>query len=219
MSTTKVLFFASLGDLVGQPEIDLELAEEVTVSRLVEILEEAHPELARYDRRYRVAVNQVFAQHEQAVKPGDEVALIPPVSGGAGPVVRAAVRDEALDMEALTREVMSPSCGAVVTFMGTVRDLTGEMVPEKLHYSAYQEMAEKELHDICREAQQRWQLGGAVVEHRVGDLKPGEIAVVAACSAPHREEAFEGARFLIDTTKERVPLWKKEFGPDGSSWI
>jgi molybdopterin synthase catalytic subunit len=107
----------------------------------------------------------------------------------------------------------------VVSFLGTVRELTGEQVTQRLEYSAYREMAQKELLSICREAARRWSLGGAVVEHRIGTLSPGEIAVVACCSAPHRKEAFEAARFLIDTTKEKVPLWKKEIGPDGVAWI
>lgn len=217
--STKVLFFAALGEAVGTEEADVDLTEEVSVERLVEMVEAEYPNLARFDRTYRVAVNQVFATAEQPVRPGDEVALIPPVSGGNQPSVRAAVTEQPLDMAALTAEVMSRHCGAVVTFMGTVRDITGELVTEHLHYAAYREMAEKELLAICYETVEKFGLGGAVVEHRIGELRPGDIAVVACCSAGHRAEAFEGARYLIDTTKERVPIWKKEFGPDGSSWV
>ena len=216
---TTVLFFASLGDLVGQQEITLELSEPLTVRDLVARVEEDYPALKRFDRRFRVAVDQAFVKDESLVNPGVEVAFIPPVSGGAPPVVRAAISTEPISMQRLTQEVMSDHCGAVVTFMGTVRDLTGDQVTDKLHYTSYEAMAQPELLKICQEAVERWPLGGAVVEHRIGELKPGEIAVVAACSAPHRSEAFEAARFLIDTTKERVPLWKKEFGPDGTAWI
>lgn len=217
--STKVLFFAALGEAVGTEEADVDLTEEVSVERLVEMVEAEYPNLVKFDRSYRVAVNQVFATAEQPVRPGDEVALIPPVSGGNQPRVRAAVTEQPLDMAALTTEVMSEHCGAVVTFMGTVRDITGDLVTEHLHYSAYRDMAEKELLAICYEAVEKFGLGGAVVEHRIGELRPGDIAVVACCSAGHRTEAFEGARYLIDTTKERVPIWKKEFGPDGSSWV
>jgi molybdopterin converting factor subunit 1 len=216
---TKVLFFASLTDLVGTDEIDMELAEPLTVVQLVDQLEAGHPGLKKFQRRFRVAVNQEFVDDDFQVTPGDEVALIPPVSGGEGARVRAAVTAEAIDVAALTREVMRNDCGAVVTFLGTVRDITGEQVTHKLEYSAYLEMAQKKLEEICRTAAERFSLGAAVVEHRVGELQPGDIAVMAACSAPHRKEAFEGGRYLIDTTKEHVPLWKKEFGPDGESWV
>lgn len=216
---TTILFFASLGDLVGEQETQLEISEPLPVSELLVELEQRFPALKRFERKFRVAVEQAFVNDETMVNPGAEVALIPPVSGGAGPVIRATITDQPLDMELLTREVMNTKCGAVVTFMGTVRELTGDQVTDKLHYSSYQAMAQKELLKICQEATERWSLGGAVVEHRVGELLPGEIAVVAACSAPHRNAAFLAARFLIDTTKERVPLWKKEFGPDGNAWI
>lgn len=215
----KVLFFAALSEAVGVDEADLDLTEALSVSAVLELLERKFPPLVRFERSFRVAVNQVFAEPERLVHPDDEIALIPPVSGGHQPVVRAAIKTERLDMSVLTHEVMSPRCGAVVTFMGTVRDLTGDLVTDHLHYSSYTEMAEKELLEICKEAVAKWDLGGAVVEHRVGELHPGEIAVVACCSAPHRGEAFDAARFLIDTTKERVPIWKKEFGPDGASWV
>jgi MoaE-MoaD fusion protein len=216
---TKVLFFASLVDLVGRDEATLELTEEVSVAELLDRLERQFPELKKFERRFRVALNQNFVDNDGSVSPGDEVALIPPVSGGSSPHVRAAIKSEPLDTTALTREVMNTACGAVVSFLGTVRDLTGDQITDKLHYTAYESMAQKELLDICRQACRRWALGGAVVEHRVGQLEPGEIAVVACCSAPHRAEAFEAARFLIDATKERVPLWKKEFGPDGTAWL
>lgn len=216
---TKILFFAALAEAVGTDETTVDLMEETSVEQLVARLEDEYPGLSRFDRSYRVAVNQVFASTDKSVRPGDEVALIPPVSGGNQPKIRAAITAEELDMSKLTGEVMSPRCGAVVTFMGTVRDLTGELVTDRLHYTAYAEMAQKELLAVCLEATAKWDLGGAVVEHRIGELQPGDIAVVACCSAPHRKDAFEAARFLIDATKERVPIWKKEFGPDGSSWV
>lgn len=219
MTKTTVLLFASLQDLLGGEQIEVELSEETTAAELVGMLEDSHPALKRFNRHFRVAVNQEFVSDEDRISPGDEVALIPPVSGGASPHLRASITSDPLEPETVTREVMSSHCGAVVSFLGTVRDLTGDQVTEKLHYSTYQGMAEKELLAVCREAAEKWDLGGAVVEHRVGELEPGDVAVVACCSAPHRNEAFEAARYLIDTTKERVPLWKKEIGPDGTAWI
>lgn len=216
---TKVLFFASLTDLVGTDEATVDHREELTVSQFLERVEDQHPRLVEFQRRFRVALNEEFVGNDAVVKPGAEVALIPPVSGGEHPHIRVAVSSQPLDMTALTEEVRHPSCGAVVTFLGTVRELTGEVVTDKLQYTAYEAMACKEMEKICVEAVERYRLGGAVVEHRVGELQPGDIAVIAACSSGHRQEAFEACRFLIDTTKERVPIWKKEFGPDGESWV
>lgn len=215
----KVLFFASLTDLLGTDEIELALDAPTPVGALVDKLEGRHPALKKFQRRFRVAVNQEFVDDEFQVTPGDEVALIPPVSGGEGARIRAAVTERTIDVAALTEEVMRNDCGAVVTFLGTVRDITGDQVTHKLEYSAYLKMAHKKLEEICRQAADRYNLGAAVVEHRVGELEPGEIAVMVACSAPHRKEAFEAGRFLIDTTKEQVPLWKKEFGPNGELWV
>lgn len=214
-----VLFFASLRDLVGEDERRLDIPPDTTVAGFLELLESDFPELKRFKRKFRVAMNEEFVTDDTIVKDGSELALIPPVSGGAGVHVRASVSREVLDIAKLAEEVTRPHCGAVVTFSGVVRDLTGDQVTEKLQYSAYESMASKELLAICQEAADKWPLGAAVVEHRVGELAPGELAVVVACSSPHRTEAFEAARFLIDTTKERVPLWKKEFGPDGTAWI
>lgn len=217
--STKILLFASLTDLFETGEIELELESPTSVDRLVEMLEQNHPRLKEFERRFRVAVNQEFVSDDFLVSPGDEVALIPPVSGGGGAIVRAAITSKPIDVAALTDEVRRNDCGAVVTFLGTVRDITGDQVTDKLEYTAYLEMAQKKLEQICRAAVQKFSLGAAVVEHRIGELQPGDIAVMAACSAPHRKEAFEGGRFLIDTTKAEVPLWKKEFGPDGESWV
>ncbi|MFA7479841.1 MAG: molybdopterin converting factor subunit 1 [Vulcanimicrobiota bacterium] len=219
MPTTRILMFASLVDLMGTDELELSFDRSLKVSELVETLEKRHPELKKFQRRFRVAVNHDFVEDHFEIAPGDEVALIPPVSGGAGATIRAAITAEPIDVAALTNEVRRTDCGAVVSFLGTVRDLTGEQVTEKLEYSAYREMAQKKLEQICRDAAERFSLGAAVAEHRVGELQPGEIAVMVACSSPHRREAFEAGRYLIDTIKAEVPLWKKEFGPHGKSWV
>lgn len=217
--TIEILYFASLSDLMGKDSETLQLAEGATAAQMLDALEEQSPALKSFDRRFRVAVNQTFVELDSVIPEGAEVAFIPPVSGGEPPLVKVSITESELDIQAATLAVRRNDCGAVVTFLGTVRDLTGDQVTEKLDYSAYQKMAESELKAICDEANQRWKLGGIVVEHRIGTLHPGEVAVVVACSSPHRNGAFDAARFLIDTTKERVPLWKKEFSPDGTAWI
>jgi molybdopterin synthase catalytic subunit len=217
--TVTVLYFASLADLMGTDEETLELPAGATVAEFLDALELTTPGLKKFERRFRVAQNQSFVEPNEPIKDGAELALIPPVSGGAGTPIRVAISAEPLDSNNALEAVRRHDCGAVVLFLGTVRDITGEMVTQRLDYSAYQAMAEKELRALCQEAASKFHLGAIVVEHRVGTLEPGEIAVVVATSSPHRDGAFQGARYLIDQTKERVPLWKKEYGPDGSAWI
>lgn len=213
-----LLCFASLSDILGS-ERKVQLEGSPKVTDLLDKLESDVPELKRFQRRYRVAVNQEFVDFESGLSEGAEVALIPPVSGGASPSIQVQISEQPLSTEAALESVRRKDCGAVVLFLGTVREITGEQVTQRLDYTAYRALAEKELRQICEEALAHWELGGVVVEHRIGELAPGEIAVVAAASSPHRQGAFEAARFLIDTTKARVPLWKKEIGPDGEAWI
>ncbi len=217
--TIRLLLFASLSDLLGFDEAELEVPDGLDCQGLVDHLEAAFPELKRFERKFRVAFNKEFVSSDTMLPSGAEVALIPPVSGGCGPKVFVDVRDDALSIDKALEAVRRLDCGAVLLFLGTVREITGLAQTERLEYSAYRSMAVSELQKLVEEAVQTWSLGAVWVEHRVGSLDPGEIAVVVAVSAPHRREAFEAGRFLIDTTKERVPLWKKEFGPDGIAWI
>jgi molybdopterin synthase catalytic subunit len=125
-----------------------------------------------------------------------------------------------IDYFALTEQVRRPGCGAVVTFLGTVRDLTDGRVTTALEYEAYPGMAEKKLAEIEQEARARWAVGEMILIHRVGRLEVGEVSVAVAVSCPHRAEAFEACRYAIDRLKEVVPIWKKENWADGSSeWV
>lgn len=123
---------------------------------------------------------------------------------------------EPIDPQALTEAVRSSHCGAVVLFLGTVRDLTGDQVTVSLDYEAYGPMAERKLAEIEAEARRRWPVEEAALVHRLGRLGVGEVSVAVAVSCPHRADAFEAARYAIDAIKQLVPIWKKEFGPDGS---
>lgn len=125
-----------------------------------------------------------------------------------------------IDHAELTESVRSPRCGAVVTFLGTVRDLTGDKVTVTLDYEAYPGMAEKKLAEIEADVRGRWPIGDLVMVHRLGRLKVGEVSVVVALSCPHRAEAFDACRHAIDRLKELVPIWKRELGADGSAeWV
>jgi len=129
------------------------------------------------------------------------------------------IRD-VIDYHALTEAVRSPRCGAVVLFLGTVRDLTGEHVTAFLEYEAYAAMAEKKLAEIEAEVRRRWPVGEIAIVHRLGRLEVGDVSVAVAVSCPHRGEAFDAGRYAIDTLKELVPIWKKENAPDGTGeWV
>jgi molybdopterin synthase catalytic subunit len=125
-----------------------------------------------------------------------------------------------IDWHSLTEQVRRPGCGAVVTFLGTVRDLTGERVTTALDYEAYPAMAEKKMAEIEAETRARWPLGELAMVHRLGRLDLGQVSVAVAVSCPHRAQAFEACRFAIDRLKEIVPIWKKEHWADGSTeWV
>jgi len=125
------------------------------------------------------------------------------------------ITDDPIDHAALTEMVRSPNAGAVCTFLGTVRELTGEHRTLALDYEAYPAMALKKMGELVEEARRRWPIQGAALIHRVGRLEPGEVSVGIAVSCPHRDQAFDACRWLIDRLKVVVPIWKKEFGADG----
>ena len=125
-----------------------------------------------------------------------------------------------IDPHAVTAAVRAPHCGGVVLFLGTVRDLTGDDVTVRLDYEAYAPMAEKKLAEVAAEVARRWPTGGVAIQHRVGRLEVGDVAVAVAVSCPHRAEAFAACRWAIDAVKELVPIWKKDHAPDGSGgWV
>ncbi len=127
---------------------------------------------------------------------------------------------ETIDYHALTESVRTPRAGAVVLFLGTVREITGDRQTRALDYEAYGEMAEPQMQQLLDEARSRWPIEKAALVHRVGHLQPGEVSVAVAVACPHRGEAFEAARFLIDRLKQTVPIWKRECYADGSTeWV
>jgi MoaE-MoaD fusion protein len=160
-----------------------------------------------------MAVNREYADGEQVLDPGDELALIPPVSGGstaAAPWVR--VSSEPLSLDELAGRVRDARAGAVVTFSGVTREV------ERLEYEAYAEMAEERMRAIAAEAVETHGLCAAAVEHRVGEVPLSEPSVIVAASAPHRGEAFAGAREIIDRVKAEAPIWKKEIEGGEGRW-
>ena len=208
----RIRLFAQLRERAGADAIEAVLAEDATVADALRQLA-AGPPLGELLARLpvRMAVNREIVATDTPLRAGDELALLPPVSGGAGPHVR--VTDEPLVAAAVTGLVRRTSAGAIVTFEGTVRDV------EFLHYEAYREMAEQAMAAIAAECIERHGLHAAAAEHRIGRVALGEPGVVVAVAAAHREEAFAGARELIDRIKAQAPIWKQEIDDGVARWV
>jgi MoaE-MoaD fusion protein len=203
-----VRLFAMLRERAGAREVTLELPEGARVSdALAELgpIAEGLPLV--------MAVNREYAPEDQVLDPGDELALIPPVSGGDTAVQHVRVTDEPLSLDSLAQRVRDPRAGAVVTFQGVTREV------DKLEYEAYAEMAEQKMAAIVADAVERHGLCAAAAEHRVGDVPLSEPSVTVAVSAPHRGEAFAGAREIIDRLKAEAPIWKKEIEGGEGRWV
>jgi MoaE-MoaD fusion protein len=192
-----VRLFAGLRERAGSAHVDVELPDGATVADLLSAMELA-------PRSCVAAINREYADAGARIAPGDEVALVPPVSGGDGTLRRIRVTGEPLDVAALSAAVRDPRAGAVVLFEGVTRT-----VPE-LDYEAYVEMAEPKLAAIAVEEAERHGLCAVAVEHRIGTVPLGEPSVIVAASAPHRGEAFAGAGAVIDRVKAEAPIWKVE---------
>jgi len=196
-----VRLFAALRERAGAPEVVLQLPDGALVGDALDRLAGVTDGVPAV-----MAVNREYASREAVLHEGDEVALIPPVSGGSVGSLHARVTDQPIALDPLLERVRDPRAGAVVTFQGVTRE-----VPE-LEYEAYAEMAEAEIAEIVARAIDRHGLCSAAAEHRVGIVPLSEPSVVVVASAPHREQAFAGAREIIDEIKARAPIWKKEEG-------
>ena len=203
-----VRLFAMLRERAGAREVTLSLPDGARVSDALAELGSIAEGLPLV-----MAVNREYADADQVLDPGDELALIPPVSGGEAAVQHVRVTAEPLSLDALVARVRDPRAGAVVTFQGVTREV------DKLEYEAYVEMAEQKMAAIVAEAVERHGLCAAAAEHRVGDVALSEPSVTVAVSAPHRGEAFAGAREIIDRLKAEAPIWKKEIEGGEGRWV
>lgn len=202
-----VRLFAGLRERAGRATVELE-----GVTRTADVW--AALDLGDEPPGLLYAVNREYAEPSRELHDGDEVALIPPVSGGA-----FRISEEPLDLRAAVAEVETADAGAVATFVGTVRRRSRGRGVLYLEYEAYEEMAEQMLHALAQELKTKHELSEVAIHHRVGRVEIGEPSVVIAVSAPHRAAALDACREAIDTLKETVPLWKKEVYEGGAEWI
>jgi MoaE-MoaD fusion protein len=209
----QIRLFASLRE-IGQDRCELSLTDAATLADAWATMAERHPGLAPHRPYVRPARNGAYAAWDAHLADGDVVAFLPPVSGGA----TSSLADGSIDVAALERDLADTAHGALVTFVGRARDRAddGRQVIE-LEYEVYPEMAASVLAEIAAEAEKRWGAAVAVV-HRHGRVPIGEAAVAIVAAAPHRAEAFEANRFVIEAIKDRLPIWKRERFADGSEW-
>jgi molybdopterin synthase catalytic subunit len=204
-----VRLFAGLRERVGTGERELELAPGARVRDVWAALE-----LGDEPPGLLYAVNKDYAEADRVLAENDEVALIPPVSGGS-----FRLTDGPIDVVAVAAEVADDGAGAIATFQGTVRAQSRGRSVIALEYDAYSGMAEKVMAEIADDVQRRYELCHVAVTHRIGRVEIGEASVAIAVSAPHRQDAIAACREVIDALKERVPLWKKELYEGGEEWI
>jgi molybdopterin synthase catalytic subunit len=208
-----VRLFAGLRERAGGPHVEVDLPEGASVADLLAAMG-ATPVGALSPGQCVVAINREYAEPGAPVHAGDEIALVPPVSGGAGEVRLADVTGEPLDVEAVRKLVADPSTGATVVFLGTTRE-----VPS-LEYEAYVEMARAKIRELAEAVVAEHGLTAVAVSHRTGTVELMEPSVVIAVSAGHRAEAFDGARALLDAVKSQAPIWKQEHPEDGPpAWV
>ncbi len=211
-----VRLFASYRERAGTSEVELEVPAGATVGRLAADVSRRFPDMTESPDSLVVAVNREYRDHQYQLNDGDEVALIPPVSGGEDLIE---ITHEPLDPEAITARVRKPSNGAVLTFLGTTRAQTADREVLHLEYEAYEPMARDKLSEIASEMRERWDVEDVAISHRLGRLEIEDISLVVAVASPHRKDAFEASQYSVDRIKEVVPIWKKEYFEGGEVWI
>jgi molybdopterin synthase catalytic subunit len=215
----RVRLFASAREAAGVGHLLLELPNAPAVRDAIAAITKQHP-LVGEIREMVIAKNREYVGLDEPLADGDELALIPPVSGGAiSSTERILVSASPLSVDAAIDVVRGPDSGGIVIFLGTVRDASRGKRVRHLEYEAYAEMAEAKMREIATRLEKTQAPIRIALHHRVGDLAIGEIAVIVAAAAPHRDAAFVAARAAIDDLKRVVPIWKKEYTDDGAVWI
>jgi molybdopterin synthase catalytic subunit len=213
-----VLFFGVLKDLAGRGSDSLTLPETAILSDVLKHYEQQIPQLKDFTSSIAMSVNQHYASSHTKLSPGDEIALLPPVSGGMGNSSRCELVRKPIGTPGIVAAVKHPEDGATVIFDGVVRNNTRGRRTLYLDYEAYEEMAEKQMEELAARAITQFQVRDVAIVHRLGRLGIGETSVLIVVASAHRAAAFDACRWLIDTLKRTVPIWKKEHFEDGAVW-
>ena len=220
----RVLFFGVLKDLAGRSSDLLSLPDQASAADVIRHYQQHLSKNVAIFNSIAISVNQEYALPDVKLHSGDEVALLPPVSGGVGETdqgkaeARVSITRNAIDTHALLEKIKSPADGAAIVFQGIVRNNTRGRRTLFLDYEAYEEMALKEMELLITRALNQFQIRDAVIIHRLGRIEIGETSVVIIVASAHRTAAFDACRWLIDTLKRTVPIWKKEHFEDGAVW-
>jgi MoaE-MoaD fusion protein len=216
----KVLFFATLKDIVGARQLQLDLPAGATISDLLTRLESDYPRFRNYRPVLLTAINEDYVDKNARISEGDEVAIFPPVSGGAGeanPLV--VITRDPIDAQKVAREMLRGEDGAICVFEGVVRNNSKGKRTLHLVYEAYESMAFKKLEEIGQFVREAWEIDRIALIHRLGHMDIGETSVAVIVTSAHRRAAFDACHYAIDKLKKVVPIWKKEFFEDGEIWI
>ncbi|OEG00040.1 molybdopterin converting factor [Vulcanibacillus modesticaldus] len=212
-----IKFFAGIAESVGKREHTIQVNQESTVKDILAVLIDEFPQAKDLIDKSMVSINHDFAKLDQKIIESDEIALIPPVSGGEEPLFE--ITNKPLSADQVIAKVSNNMAGAILTFVGTVREFTKGKKTTYLEYEAYPEMAIKKMKEIADEIKERWPDAKVAISHRIGKLDIEEISVIIAVATPHRNDAFEAGRYAIERLKQIVPIWKKEIWEDGEEWI
>jgi len=217
----RVLFFGSLREMLGRSSDTVSLPDGTSLSELLDRYAAEKPELHRFLPSIALSVNQEYATTDVRLGDQDEIALLPPVSGGAPTDPDSSncliVRNK-IDTAGFVEMLKQPEDGAVVVFEGIVRNHSRGRRTLYLEYEAYEEMALKQMNELAGSARAKFSIDHARIVHRLGRMEIGETSVLIVVASAHRSAAFDACRFLIDTLKKTVPIWKKEFFADGAVW-
>lgn len=215
----QILFFGMLKELVGRASETIDVAEGASVAEVLRHYESEIPRLKEALSSLALAVNQQYAGPDTKLNADDEIALLPPVSGGAAErPSRTKIVREVIDTRRVVDALKRGEDGAALVFEGIVRNQTRERKTLYLEYEAYEQMAAVQLENLAAEALEKFQVRDVAIVHRLGRLEIGETSVLIAVASAHRAASFEACRWLIDTLKRTVPIWKKEFFEDGAVW-
>src|SRR5439155_10749754 len=215
----RIRYFAAFREIVGQGEESLIVPEEASIGDIRHLPLTRTPRLQAVMERSLCAVNHHYVPVDTVLQENDELVFIPPTGGGAvrEPVIQ--LTREPLDRKALIDAVSSPACGGIVVFEGVVRDHARGKQIRYLEYEMYDEMAREQIQTIAYEAQQRWEVESIAIAHRTGRLEIGEVSVIIVVASPHRAPAFDACRYIIDTLKTTVTIWKREIATTGEEWV